>query len=154
MAKPVQKTAAKDYPEQGIKKGDRYWYVALKLQRGGIVKRSLKPFKRSQLTTSEYFQQLYDWEDSKAEIADMDDAQQFADDIRALGEEQQEKFDNMPEGLQQGDTGQMLEARANACEAAADEIEEIISEWESAKDEDDFDAEEFLSRVRDVEVSE
>src|SRR5688572_28613764 len=39
-----------------------------------------------------------------------------AEELRSLGEEQQEKLDNMPEGLQQGDTGQLLENRANECE--------------------------------------
>jgi len=135
MARPEHRTAAKDYPDQGIAKGEKYWFVQIKTgPRSSRTMRQKSPFKRSQLTTSDYLGQLYDWEDSKAEIASMEDAQEFADTIRSLGEEQGEKFDNMPEGLQQGDSGQMLEARRDACEAAAGEIEEIISEWESAKD--------------------
>lgn len=134
MARPVQRVARKDYPSSGIKKGDTYWYVKLKLQRGGIVKRSRAPFKRSQLTTSDYLGPLYDWEDDKSAIVSMDDAQEFAERIRELGEEQQAKLDNMPEGLKDGDTGQMIQARAEACETAACEIEEIVSKWESAKD--------------------
>lgn len=137
MARPVQRKANKDYPQNGIKKGDTYWYVKIKQQRGGIVKRSLTPFKRSQLTTSDFLGQLYDWQDELGNLSDMDSAQGLADTIRELGEEQQGKFDNMPEGLQQGDTGQMVEARAQACEAAAGEIEEIISRWESEKEEHD-----------------
>ena len=134
MARVHHRKAAKDYPQQGIAKGDMYYYVKIKTgPRTSREMRSKTPFKRSQLTQSDYLSQLYDWEDSKAEISEMDSAQQFADDIRALGEEQGEKFDNMPEGLQQGDSGQMLEARRDACEQAATEIEEIISEWEDAK---------------------
>lgn len=188
MARAVQKKAAKDYPDSGIKKGDLYWYVKIKLQRGGIVKRSLKPFRRSQLTMSDYLGQLYDWEDAKNEIESMDSAQELADTIRELGEEQQGKYDNMPESLQQGDTGQMIEQRAQACETAAEEIEAVIGDWETAKEEHDqkvssfeeyensrimyeedpdnneepeevddpgeFDEEEFLDRVKEVEVSE
>lgn len=135
MARPDHRKAAKDYPQAGIAKGDLYWYVKIKTgPRSSRVMRQKSPFKRSQLTQSDFLSQLYDWEDNKAEIGSMDDAQGFADDIRSLGEEQQGKFDNMPEGLQQGDSGQMLETRANACETAATEIEEAISEWESAKD--------------------
>lgn len=135
MARPEHRTARKDYPDQGIKAGEKYWFVQIKTgPRSSRTLRQKNPFKRSQLTSSDYLSQLYDWEDSKAECTSMEDAQQFADDIRALGEEQQGKFDNMPEGLQQGDSGQMVEARANACETAAGEIEEIIGEWESAKD--------------------
>lgn len=135
MARPEHRTARKDYPAAGISKGDKYWYVKIKTgPRSSRELRQKSPFKRSQLTQSDYLSQLYDWEDSKAEIGSMDDAQQFADDIGNLGEEQQGKYDNMPEGLQQGDSGQMVEARATACEAAKTEIEDIISEWENARD--------------------
>lgn len=133
MARPVQRKAAKDYPQQGIKKGDTYWYVKLKLQRGGIVKRQKEPFKQSQLTTSEFKGAVFDWQDELAKIEDRDAATTAAESIRNIGEEQQEKFENMPEGLQQGSTGELLEERANACEQAADEIDEIVSEWEDAE---------------------
>lgn len=134
MARPQQRTARKDYPQQGIAKGDTYWFCQIKTgPRSSRTLRQKTPFKRSQLTSSDYLSQLYDWEDGKAEIGEMDSAQEFADTIRSLGEEQGEKFDNMPEGLQQGQTGEMLEARRDACEQAAEEIEEIISEWEDAK---------------------
>lgn len=134
MARPQQRTARKDYPDHGIAKGDTYWFCQIKTgPRSSRTLRQKVPFRRSQLTSSDYLSQLYDWEDSKAEIADMDSAQEFADTIRSLGEEQGEKFDNMPEGLQQGQTGEMLEARRDACEQAASEIEEIISDWEDAK---------------------
>lgn len=132
MARPEHRTARKDYP--GIAKGEKYWFVQIKTgPRSSRILRQKSPFNRSQLTSSDYLSQLYSWEDSKAEISSMDDAQEFADTVGNLGEEQREKFDNMPEGLQQGDTGQMIEARAEACEAAKDAIEEIISEWEDAK---------------------
>jgi len=135
MARPQKRTAAKDYPNNGIAKGDTYWYVQIKTgPRSSRVMRQKQPFRRSQLTTSDYLAQLYDWEDTKSGLDDMESAQELADTIRALGEEQTAKYENMPEGLQQGDTGQMLEARAEACEAAAGDIEEIIARWESERD--------------------
>lgn len=168
MARPQQRTAAKDYPNSGIVKGDTYWYVKIKTgPRSSRVLRQKNPFRRSQLTSSDYLGQLYDWEDTKSGLSDMDDAQQLADDIRALGEEQTAKYESMPEGLQQGDTGQMLEARASACETAAGDIEEIIARWESERDAfepgepenegddpEEFDASDFITEVQNVEVSE
>lgn len=149
MARVHHRKAAKDYPQFGIAKGEMYYYVKIKTgPRTSREMRSKTPFKRSALTQSDYLAQLYDWEDSKAEISDMDSAQQFADDIRALGEEQDEKFNNMPEGLQQGDSGQMLEERRDACEQAASDIEEIISEWESAKDEWESEIEEYRTEKK------
>lgn len=149
MARVHHRKAAKDYPQQGIAKGDMYYYVKIKTgPRTSREMRSKTPFKRSQLTSSDYQAQLYDWEDSKAEISDMESAQEFADTIRSLGEEQQEKLDNMPEGLQQGSTGEMLTERAEACEQAASEIEDIISEWESAKDTWESEIEEYRTEKK------
>lgn len=164
MARQVKRKARKDYPENGIKRGDDYYFCAMKTgPRSSRIMRSLTPFKRSQMTQSEFLGALYDWEDSLAALESMEDAQNMADEIRQLGEEQDEKFNNMPEGLQQGDSGQLLEQRRDACEAAAEAIEEVISEWESAKsdhetddegdkDEDAETDDEFLDRVKEVSV--
>lgn len=154
MARPEQRTAAKDYPNHGITKGEKHWFVRLKTgPRSSKELRQKTPFKRSQLTQSEYLSALYEWEDEIADISDMGEAQDFADRIRTLGEEQQEKFDNMPDGLQQGDSGQTVESRATACETAAEEIEEIISEWEDAKNEYDAEVEAWAAALKTIEES-
>lgn len=135
MARPVQRKAQKDYPGNNIKKGELYWYVKIKTgPRSSRTMRQKEPFKPSQLTSSEFLSQLYTLQEEQAALSSMDDAQELADSIRALGEEEQGKYDNMPDGLQQGDTGQLLEERANACEQAASEIEDIIADWESDKE--------------------
>lgn len=156
MARAMQRKAAKDYPQHGIKKGDTYWFAQIKTgPRSSRTLRQIAPFKRSQLTTSDYQGQLYDWEDDKGNLGEMDGAQDLADRIRALGEEQQEKLDNMPEGLQSGSSGELLQERADACAQAAEEIEEVISDWESSQDpdnEDDTDEDEFVSRIWDISV--
>lgn len=164
MARPQHRTARKDYPDAGIKAGEKYWYVKIKTgPRTSREMRQKTPFRRSQLTQSDYLGQLYDWEDAKGAISTPEEATDSAETIRSLGQEQQEKYDNMPDGLKEGDTGQMLEARANACEAAADEIDSIITEWEQAQDEWDneehedgegFDASEFTDKIGDVFVDE
>jgi transcription initiation factor IIF auxiliary subunit len=135
MAKVQHRKAAKDYPDNNIKKGEMYYYT--KIKTGPYSSREMRqkePFKPSQLTSSEYLSSLYSWDESLAALTSMDDAQGLVDEIRELGEAQQEKLDNMPEGLQQGDTGQMIQERIDACETAASEIEEIISDYESEKD--------------------
>lgn len=156
MARVIQRTARKDYPQNNILKGEKYYFCQIKTgARSSRILRQKTPFRRSQLTSSEYLSTLYDWEDSLSALSSMDDAQSMADDIRQLGEEQREKFDNMPEGLQQGDTGQMIEERADACDAAADEIEEIIGEWESSKADTDDEADtddDYLDRVKEISV--
>lgn len=52
---------------------------------------------------------------------EMDDV---ATTIRELSETEQGKFDNMSEGLQQGDTGQAIETAANDLADAASSLEE------------------------------
>lgn len=144
MARPEHRTARKGYPDHGIKKGDKYWFVSLKTgPRSSRTLRQLTPFKPSQLTTSEYLSALYDWQDDLSKLASMDDAQALADAIGELGDEQRSKYDNMPEGLQQGETGQMIEARADACEQAKSDIEDIIGEWETARDQWETDYETY-----------
>jgi len=59
----------------------------------------------------------------------VDDLKQEVDDaasqIRELGEEQEGKLDNMPDGLREGPTGEMLQNRYDECERMADELEGI-----------------------------
>jgi hypothetical protein len=135
MARPEKRKARKDYPNEGIKAGDEYWYVKLKLQRGGKVMRSLKPFKDSQLTTSPFKSGWYSmqeaWEESDK---DAEAIREAAGAIRDLGEEAQGSFDNMPEGLQQGDTGQTLENRATTCSEAADQLDTLADELEGLEE--------------------
>jgi hypothetical protein len=81
----------------------------------------------------------------------------IAGDIRTLGEECQEKHDNMPEGLQQGDTGQLLETRAQECEGKAEELESAaraLDSFEEPEDEDDKEqAREDAASEADIDLS-
>lgn len=76
-----------------------------------------------------------------------------AEELRNLGSEQQEKFDNMPYGLQQGDVGQLLENRANECEDKASEIESHAdtaeSEWENRGEEEEKGEQEICDEIID-----
>jgi len=132
-----------------IKTGDGYrWW---KFNFGGRYVRCLKAEctpKPSDLTRSEFYSALYGIEDSASAALDdfrsggdpsdlasaLNDA---AEQLRELGQECEEKLGNMSEGLQQGDTGQLLENRAQECEAKADELESAASEIESVELYDD-----------------
>ena len=132
--------AGKDYPEFGIKKGESHYVWSIKMQRGGIVRRSKTYPRQSQLTMSEYKGDAYrineQIEDLKAsDYSDVSDVESARDDLVSNAEElrdsQQDKLDNMPEGLQQGSTGEMLQSRIDA-------MDQFISELESI-DFDEFD---------------
>jgi len=136
MARVKQVKAAKDYPKFGIKKGDLHYYTKIKTgPRSSREIRQIEPIKPQQLTSSAFKSALLDWEETKGSVSSPEDVSGLASTIREMGEEEQSKLDNMPEGLQQGNTGELLRERAEACETAADELDTIASEWEDALNE-------------------
>lgn len=172
MARVHHRKAAKDYPAQGIAKGDMYYYAKIKTgPRSSRELRSKTPFKRSQLTVSEFKATLFDIEDDLAAITSIDDIPDIAERLRSLAQDQEERLENMPEGLREGDTGQMLTERKDACETAADELDDIHSrgddargsfstehdEWEATAEEDrgeepEDPEDDFLDEARDVSI--
>lgn len=145
--------ARKDHPEIGVKKGEPYYYWTFKNRFGPGTKVKSKTYpKASQLTRSEFASQYRAFAERIAELNEDDglwDAlQEIAADIRTLGEEQQDKLDNMPEGLQQGSTGELLEQRADACNTWADEIEGL--EEPEREDPAEVDPEEYTAEADDL----
>jgi hypothetical protein len=51
------------------------------------------------------------------------EAESLGETLRELGSAEQEKYDNMPEGLQGGEAGQAIETAASALDSAADALE-------------------------------
>lgn len=156
------KAARKDNPV--AKKGESYWWWKPMVGgRGGAKRYSKERPTRSQLTQSEFLSQLYGIEDEQIgnakEPSDLRDA---AEALRELGQEEQGKYDNMPDGLQQGDTGQMIEERAQNCEAWADDLDQVADEWETKKTEieelvqawDDYDTAEAEYDEEDEDADE
>lgn len=133
MARIHTRKAAKDYPAHGIKKGDTYYYVQIKTgPRSSRTIRSLTRPKRWELTSSDFYRQLWPIEDEGFDaVSEASDLHDIAEQLRDLGSEQQDKFDNMPDGLQQGDTGQLVEQRAQQCEEWADAIEQTANDLET-----------------------
>jgi hypothetical protein len=144
MARVYHIKARKDYPEAGVKKGDMHYFW--EFQRGGRF-RSLERPKRSQTTQSAFYAQLWDIEDDMIAKLPADESlkqsvEDVAQQLRDLASECQSSFDNMPEGLQQGDTGRMLEDRVSGLEAAADEFDGL----EFGDREEDETEEEYWTR--------
>lgn len=142
------KAARKDNPV--AKKGEPYWWWKPMIGGRGAAKRFSKTQPtRSQLTNSEFLSAFYAICESIDAAEDVDGLRSCAEELRTLGEEQQEKFDNMPDGLQQGDTGQMLEERATGCDSWADAIEAACDNFDGEDDGEEEDDEDGDTDVDD-----
>lgn len=120
------KKARRDVPDTDIKAGDSYYWW--KFRRGG-KHFSKTPPKRSQLTQSTFYATVFEIEDTIAEATADDGLPDVRDDVasqlRELASECESNRSNMPESLQDSETGQLLEERAQAMESAADEFEAL-----------------------------
>ena len=122
------KKSRKDYP--GIPKGSTYYWW--KFRYGGMHRSLIRP-RQSQLTQSSHLSEAYSiQEDLEAliiqDIKEGIDLQEYADRIRELGQNAEDSLYNMPDGLQQGDVGQMLEQRTSDMEDWANELEGVDTE--------------------------
>jgi ectoine hydroxylase-related dioxygenase (phytanoyl-CoA dioxygenase family) len=57
---------------------------------------------------------------------------QVRSELEDLASEERDAFDNMPEGLQQGERGQATEAAAGAIENGMNAVDEVVSAIEEA----------------------
>jgi hypothetical protein len=160
MARAFHKKAAKDYPQHGIAKGDMYWFAEVKTgPRSSRTIRSKNPIPRSQLTSSSFLSTAYDLSDRLDACQTKQDLEDIKSEFEDLREETQGSLDNMPDGLQQGSTGELLQERIDQCEALVGELEDAINqieEAESADDSEDDDAraeEELVREAIDNSVS-
>jgi hypothetical protein len=109
-----------------VKKGESYYWWQFRF--GGKHYSKTQP-KQSQLTQSEFLSQVYDLNDRLSELSITDDieseVQSIIDEIRSLGDECQDKRDNMPEQLQDSGSGEILQNRVDSCEDWASNLESI-----------------------------
>ncbi len=144
------KVARKDNPV--AKKGESYYWWKFNY---GPKCFSLTYPKRSQLTRSDFFSQMYDIADDviagfseTSEVGSspgqrIEDLQSAVNDaieqVRTLGEEQTDKLDNMPDSLQEGSTGELLQSRYDECESMACELEGVDLDDYDEESDDSFD---------------
>lgn len=125
------KAAGKDYPKFGIKKGESHYVWAMKAQVGGVVRRSKTLPRESQKTLSSYKSSAHSLneviEDLKtSSVEDLESAVEYiVSSAEELRDEVQGSLDNMPEGLQKGSTGELLQARIEALDSFIDELQSI-----------------------------
>jgi hypothetical protein len=148
------KRARNDIPEIDVKKGESYYWW--KTRRGSPKQMSKTPPRRSATTSSWFYARLWDIEGDIAQFPADDSLPNFVADVvqelRDLAEECQDNLDNMPEGLQQGDTGMMLQERIEACNNAADELEGIVSDYDAETEEEEDYWTEKLEEVQAVSI--
>lgn len=154
------KKARRPVPEANIKVGDSYyWWAFMQGGRGGAKRYSLTPPKQSQLTQSEFWSAIYQIQERPAPT-DLDDVECEIEDIKAelesIKDDTQSKLDNMPEGLQQGDAGQLLQERIDACESAIDELDSVDTSFEEplTDDMEESEAEEAINSAREDRLAE
>ena len=152
------KKARKDYPEDGIKKGESYYWW--KPRYGGIRRSKTYP-SRQELTQSEFLCRVYDIEDelssieidiegkNKEEIEQeiRDTLESIISEIEELRDECEDKLYNMPEQLQDtSEAGILLQERIDALEDWISELEAIDI---SIEDNDDIQerVEEILDEI-------
>jgi hypothetical protein len=110
----------------------KFWAFMVGGRGGPKIIRCGKPEchpKASDLTRSEFWGAIYRLQEEGFSGATLEDLQSERDDmaerVREVGNEQQDKLDNMPDGLRDGDTGNTLQERIDACEEIAGELEGV-----------------------------
>jgi len=125
------KSARKDNLEHGIKKGDSYYWWSFRSGSFFVKRFSKERPRRSQLTQSDFYAELWDIEDDISEIipSEIEDVEsvieELKDRIQNLRDETEEKLYNMPEGLQQGPTGELLQERVDSLDNWISELDSI-----------------------------
>ena len=132
------KAARKDYPAQGIKKGESYYWWKFRF---GGKHFSKTPPKQSQLTGSEFLSSVYAALESLEDLGKDREAaalaiRQASEDIQEAVDQVEDNLGNMPDGLQEGDTGQMMQSRIDDGGQLASNLEQIADDLDGLPDEE------------------
>ncbi len=152
MAKLTSQKARKEYIcskcQKTISPGETYKKITAMYSKPRIVCNDCK-VPRSELTSSEYLAWLYDLQDT-FEINDESDVESLSEELENQVSELQDRFDNIPESLQDGDAGTLLQERIDTLESAISDLEQIdFDDIEEEPDDEDADAEELLEEKLD-----
>lgn len=142
------KPARKD--NEVAKKGESYYWWKFRF---GGKHYSKTPPRPSQLTQSEFLSTIYDLQERIEAIGGTDlesakgERESIVDELRTLADEQEEKRGNMPESLQDSESGQLLQERYDDVNSMADDLEGVDLDLEKENDESDED---FDTRVQEA----
>lgn len=145
MARIEQRTARKDYPAQGIKRGDVYFKWTMGF-RGPVMRSKTRP-TRAQTEANEDKSAVYAAYDGFSPATDASaedvasDIQSIIDELETVVSNMEGKLENMG-SLSQGDTGQTIEQNKDAIDSAKDELDTIKSAVEDQDNEEYWDHEE------------
>ena len=147
MAKIETPKARKEYKcskcGEVIKVGDTY-LKGTPFRRSPVIRCTKCGLRSWELSSSDYVQgvgRVCDcWEEDYG--CEEDTAQSIADELSNIRDETQDSLDNMPEGLQEGDTGQLLQERIDNLESAISDLECIDYDILKKNAEYDVDSEE------------
>lgn len=148
------KKARKDYPDAGIKKGDEYWHWAfMSGGRGGPPIRSKTPPRRSQLTQSSFKSTLYEIQDNATKPDSVEDLEGARDSLRdelsSLKDDTEGNLEAMPDGLKEGDSGQMLQTRVDSLDEVISTLENVDCEFDPDECPTGTDLEEYKAEWLD-----
>ena len=137
MAKIEKPKARKEYKcskcGEIIKVGNVY-LKGTPFRRSPVIRCTKCGLRSWELSSSDYIQgvgRVCDcWEEDYD--CDEDTAQSIADELSNIKDDVQSSLDNMPEGLQEGDTGQLLQERIDNLDCAISDLEAI--DYDSIKE--------------------
>lgn len=133
---------ANDKDEIIVKKGQTYfeWFTRPGGRGQGVRHISLVRPKPSQLTSSDFLSTVYGWQEAEYTASDLDELSSVLEDLKGevetLRDEQEEKRSNMPDSLQESDTGNLLQERYDALDELYNELDNIETSMDD--DEDDW----------------
>lgn len=147
MAKIEKPKARKEYKcskcGEVIKVGDVY-LKGTPFRRSPVIRCTKCGLRGWELSSSDYVQGVGRvcecWEEDYG--CDEGTAQSIADELSTIRDNTQDSLDNMPEGLQEGDTGQLLQERIDNLDEAISELESIDYDTIKKNAKDDVDSEE------------
>jgi len=141
--KVYTKKARKDYPEQGIRKGETYY--SWKPKFGGTRRSKTYP-RPSQLTSGKMSEALAlaeQLEDTWGDMDSLDSAKNMpealretANQARDLATQYEESISNMPEQFQESPTAEFCQEKQEALENWADALDSLADDVESLCEEE------------------
>lgn len=142
-----------------VKVGEPYYWWKFRYGSKHVSKTQPRP---SQLTQSEFLGTIYDLQDRIEEISSDDiregTAESIIDDVISqledLKSETEDKLSNMPEQLQDSDTGQLLQGRCDSIDEWIGDLENVKSEIpEDAEAEEESEIEDALTEINNCQYN-